>query len=133
MMLSLQERYQQRLGDFEHALKKLTAGLEEAQTELHRDGVIQRFEFTYEQAWKTIKLWLAKKDIDVRNAKDALRAALEQGLIEDGNLWSRLHESRNMTSHTYDEAIALTIFTFIKEEGEKAFKSLLKELERKSS
>jgi nucleotidyltransferase substrate binding protein (TIGR01987 family) len=117
-------RYTERLGDFSRALKKLEEGLKEATSELARDGVIQRFEFTYEQAWKTVKLWLAAKDIDARNAKDALRAALEQGLIEDGNLWTRIHENRNLMSHTYDEATAARVFAFIRDEGVAAMRTL---------
>lgn len=119
-----QERYRQRLGDFGQALKRLEEGLREAHTELTRDGVIQRFEFTYEQAWKTVKLWLAEKDIIARNAKDALSAALEQGLIEDGNLWSRIHESRNLMSHTYNEKDAGRVFAFVRDEGFAAIKEL---------
>jgi nucleotidyltransferase substrate binding protein (TIGR01987 family) len=126
--MPLAERYQQRLNDFEKALGKLQQGLEQAEDELDRDGVIQRFEFTYEQAWKTLRIWLSYKDIDVRNAKDALKEALTQGLIEDGNLWSRLHESRNLTSHTYDEKSAARIFEFIEKEGCQAFDALFSKL-----
>ena len=122
-------RYAQRLADFRKALFRLREGLAEARTELNRDGVIQRFEFTYEQAWKTVKLWLAHKNIDVRNAKDALQAGLEQGLITDGNLWSRVHESRNLTSHTYDEATAEKVYGFIRQEGCVAFEILLQTLD----
>jgi len=129
--MSLDKRYKQRLSDFKKALNKLQAGVQEAQSELEHDGVIQRFEFTYEQAWKAIKLWLAHKDIDVRNAKDALKAGLEQGLIEDGNLWLRVHESRNLTSHTYDEKTAGEIFVFVRDTGCGALEALLNKLEEK--
>ncbi|MEJ0061934.1 MAG: HI0074 family nucleotidyltransferase substrate-binding subunit [Alphaproteobacteria bacterium] len=127
--MNLDERYRERIGDFRKALAKLRQGLDEASTELGRDGVIQRFEFTYEQAWKTLKLWLAGKDIDVRNAKDALREALGQGLLDDGGLWSRLHENRNLTSHTYDSAVAAAVYAFIAAEGYAALARLLEKLE----
>ncbi len=78
---------------------------------------IQRFEFTYELAWKTLKLYLETKDIDVRNAKDTLKAAFEQGLIQNADDWSELHQKRNLTSHTYDEALAQEIYLFIKQKG----------------
>ena len=116
-MTSLQDRFQQRLADFDRSNAKLQAVFAEAESELVRDATIQRFEIAYELAWKTMKLWLAGKDIDVRNAKDTLRAALEQGIIDDGNAWARLHEMRNLTSHVYDEGVAQRVFFFMKTEG----------------
>ncbi len=116
------DRLKQRLSDFKKALASLEQGLAIAEDELHRDGIIQRFEFTYELAWKTMKLWLAGKDVMVGNAKDALKAALENGLITDGNLWSALHRCRNLTSHTYNEATAEEVFNAIRAEALPAFR-----------
>ena len=115
------ERLLQRLSDFESALSALEEGLDIAKDDLHRDGVIQRFEFTYELAWKTMKLWLADKDVFVGNPKDALSAALENGLIADGNLWSDLHRCRNLTSHTYNETTAIEVYNAIRKEALPAF------------
>ena len=122
------ERYRQRLEDFRRALTKLEDGLEQAQSELEHDGVIQRFEFTFEQGWKAARLWLLHKNIDVRNARDTLRAAMEQGLIEDGNLWSRIQEARNLTSHTYNEKTAEDVFAFVRSEGAEALNGLYNKL-----
>lgn len=104
----MSDRFEQRYQHFTAVLTRLQDALLEtnAPADLIRDAVIQRFEFTYELAWKTMKDWLAQKDIDVRNAKDTLKEALAQGVIADGNRWSVLHEARNLTSHTYDEATA---------------------------
>ena len=127
-MTSLQDRFQQRLADFDRSNAKLQAVFAEAESELVRDATIQRFEIAYELAWKTMKLWLAGKDIDVRNAKDTLRAALEQGIIDDGNAWARLHEMRNLTSHVYDEAVAQRVFFFMKTEGHQLIAEALRRL-----
>ena len=48
-----------------------------------RDSLIQRFEFCYELAWKTLKLWLEGRDIEAHNAKDVLREPLAQGTFAD--------------------------------------------------
>jgi nucleotidyltransferase substrate binding protein (TIGR01987 family) len=127
-MTTLTIRFQQRLSDFNRIYEKLQAVFAEPESELIRDAAIQRFEIAYELAWKTMKLWLAGKDIDVRNAKDTLRAALEQGIIDDGNAWARLHEMRNMTSHVYDEGVAQRVFFFMKTEGHQLIAEALRRL-----
>jgi nucleotidyltransferase substrate binding protein (TIGR01987 family) len=127
-MTTLTIRFQQRLSDFNRIYEKLQAVFAEPESELIRDAAIQRFEIAYELAWKTMKLWLAGKDIDVRNAKDTLRAALEQGIIDDGNAWARLHEMRNMTSHVYDEGVAQRVFFFMKMEGHQLIAEALRRL-----
>lgn len=124
------KRFTERKEDFRRAIERLNEAVAEKETALVRDGTIQRFEFTYEMAWKAMKLWLEGKDIDVRNAKDTLREALQQGLIEDGNGWTRLHENRNLTSHTYDEAIAKKIYAFIKTDALPLFDALMQRLDR---
>lgn len=123
------ERFQQRYEMLGKAIRKLKEAVSKQHVdELERDGIIQRFEFTYELSWKTMMLWLASKDIDARNARDVLQAALEQGIIEDGNSWSELHKFRNLTSHTYDESTAKKIYDFVKCQGmallEEAYKRL---------
>ncbi|MBI5815459.1 MAG: nucleotidyltransferase substrate binding protein [Nitrospinae bacterium] len=123
------ERFIERKADFIKALSRLKEALAEKETSIARDAAIQRFEFCYELAWNTMKLWLESKDIDVRNAKDTLREALKQGLIEDGSGWSLMHENRNLTSHTYDEQTAVKVHGFIKKEGVALFDVLEARLE----
>jgi len=122
------ERFSERRADFEKALSRLEEALREPETPLIRDATIQRFEFTYELAWKTMKLWLAEKGILVRNPKDTLQAALEQGLISDGAAWSHLHAARNLTSHTYEEENAIQIYETLKDSGLALFLALQKNL-----
>ena len=80
---------------------------------LYRDGVIQRFEYSFELAWKTLKRILYHKGITVNNPRDTFREAAINGLIDDTNLWFSFLESRNETTHTYNEVIAERIYAEI--------------------
>ena len=114
----------ERSRDFLAALARLEEALAQPENSFLRDASIQRFEFTYELAWKAIKLWLETKDIVALSAKEMLQAALEQGLLVDGNAWSQLHRMRNLTSHTYDETQALVVYRFVKTDGAQLFSEL---------
>jgi nucleotidyltransferase substrate binding protein (TIGR01987 family) len=123
------QRFIERQNEFAKAVQRLRDAVGQQENEFIRDAVIQRFEFTYELAWKAIKLYLESKDIDVRNPKDTLREALVQGLIENGDLWSELHRMRNLTSHTYDEKLAVEVYQFVKTYALDLFNRLAKKLE----
>ena len=83
-------------------------------SEILRDSVIQRFEYTYELCWKTMKRWLeinlGSAYIDGISRKELFRHAAEHHLIEDPLRWFTYHEARNQTSHIYDEAVAKDVF-----------------------
>jgi nucleotidyltransferase substrate binding protein (TIGR01987 family) len=102
---------------YEKALQQLEKALKQPKSEFIRDTVIQRFEFTYELAWKTLKNYLATLDITVLNPKEILKSAYQQGLLADANAWSQLHQLQNLTSHAYDEPLAESIYEFLKSEG----------------
>jgi nucleotidyltransferase substrate binding protein (TIGR01987 family) len=129
-------RLYERLDDFGRAFARLGEVMKLPVDDIVRDAAIQRFEFTYETAWKAMKLYLEFKGLDVRNPQDTLRAALQQGLIDDGNAWSMLHEKRNLTSHTYNEATANEVYEFVKRDGLRLFEYLavkLSEVAREKS
>ena len=115
---------------FEKALSQLEKALNEPENEFIRDATIQRFEFTYELAWKTLKAYLATLDIVVLNPKETLKVAYQQGLLVDGDGWSKLHLNRNLTSHTYDAEIAESIYHYLKIDGLALFLSLKQKLEQ---
>lgn len=81
-----------------------------------RDSVIQRFEYTYELAWKTMQRWL-KLNISpeagevLYSRKELFRLAARNGLIENPERWFGYNEARNVSAHTYDEGNAETAFT----------------------
>ncbi|MFS2139552.1 HI0074 family nucleotidyltransferase substrate-binding subunit [Duganella sp. Dugasp56] len=107
----------ERVNDFLTAMTRLEEALAQPEDSFMRDATIQRFEFTYELAWRSLKLWLETKDISALNAKDTLQAALEQGLLVDGNGLNQLHRMRNLASHAYDETQARQVYRFIKNDG----------------
>ncbi len=80
-----------------------------------RDGLIQRFEFTYEISHKILKRYLEytaanPAEIDLMTFQDLIRTANEQSLLL-GNWsdWRQYRDMRSRTSHTYDEAVALAV------------------------
>ena len=79
-------------------------------SDILRDSVIQRFEYTYEIAWKMMKRWLeanlSASEVDGIVRRELFRIAAQQQLIQDPLEWFQYHQARNMTSHIYDEATA---------------------------
>ena len=75
-----------------------------------RAGVIQHFEIVYELSWKFLKRWLETQvsatAVDGVTRRELFRQAAEQRLIVDVEQWMRYHFARNLTSHTYEPAIA---------------------------
>lgn len=79
-----------------------------------RDSAIQRFEFTVEIFWKTLKEFLKEKEgIESRTPKSAIREFFSAGFIDEDNtsLLLEMVDDRNLTSHTYREDIAEEIFS----------------------
>ena len=73
---------------------------------LLRDGVIQRFEFTYELSWKMLKRYLDEYSLekaDSLNNRELFRIGWEQRLIADPEKWFHYLKMRNQTSHVYDK------------------------------
>lgn len=107
-----------KLHNFKKALSTLdSAFIEFGQNStslLMRDGVIQRFEYTYELAWKLMKRYLEEEmgdvDVDALGKKELFRRAAEAKLIDDPETWFTYHRDRNLSSHTYDEVDAQKVF-----------------------
>ena len=105
--------------NFEKAIARLEEGLSEYQAEpvrtMIRDGLIQRFEFTYELSHKTLKRYLefaspTPDQYDSMSFQDLIRSGNEQGLLlSDWPVWRRYRDMRSKTSHAYDEGIALDV------------------------
>jgi nucleotidyltransferase substrate binding protein (TIGR01987 family) len=111
-------RWRQRLHSFRKAFRSLSDAAALAQerelTDLEQQGLIQAFEFTHELAWKTLKDFLESKGVqNIYGSKVATRQAFAAGLIGDGEVWMAMIESRNQTSHTYNEDLADEIATSI--------------------
>lgn len=81
-----------------------------------RDGVIQRFEFCTELAWKTTREYLIEQGYtEINSPKSVMKQAYADHLIEDETSWLELLNDRNITSHLYDEESAQEIFENIKD------------------
>lgn len=80
---------------------------------LLRDAAIQRFEFTFEIAWKTLRRYLEEyglEQIDRASNRQMFRIDYEQGLLRDAEAWLLYLQRHNLTSHVYDQSIAEQIF-----------------------
>lgn len=94
------------------AQRTFELALTQVKSELERDGAIQRFEYTYELVWKTLKRILAFKGVDVNNPRDVFREAAKQKLIEDPVVWFTFLKQRNLTTHTYNQDCADEIYSY---------------------
>lgn len=104
---------------FERTIERLEEGLERYRSDIHdaqiRDGLIQRFKFTYEAAHKILKRYLEYASpnpaaIDELTFQDLIRTANEQGLLlRNWSDWRFFRDMRSKTSHTYDETMALRV------------------------
>lgn len=96
-----------------------------------RDGVIQRFEFCTELAWKTVREYLIEQGyVDINSPKSVMKTAFSDGLLTNENGWLEILESRNITSHVYDEKTAETIFESIKDVYTPLFSELIETLKK---
>ena len=99
-----------RLGSLADALTRLEAALAQAKTEWTRDAAIQRFEFSFELAWKAVSSYARSEGLEARSPREALRVAHRLAWIDDEDLWLRMLDDRNRTTHTYNESVAEEIF-----------------------
>ena len=101
-------RWKQRFSNFEKALLKLSEVIEKKEilSDLEKEGLIQRFEFTHELSWQVMKDFLIYDGIqNIIGSRSAVREAFNKGIISNGEVWMEMIESRNRTSHTYLESI----------------------------
>lgn len=111
------------LTPLERALDRLKEGwtrhLTQPDDEQLRDGLIQRFEFTYELSHKTLKRFLeansaSPEEYDRMGFPDMIRSANEAGLLKSAwPQWSVFRKMRNLTSHTYNEMTAKQVVATI--------------------
>lgn len=91
----------------------LQAAIDEAKSQLEKAGAIQSFEMTYELAWKIIKRVLAYRGMDVASPREVFRAAAQEKLIDNPEVWFEFIHYRNLTVHVYNQAIASEVFSFL--------------------
>jgi nucleotidyltransferase substrate binding protein (TIGR01987 family) len=105
-------RWIQRLSNYNKAVARLqdavaitsaNNGFGKETDDLLKEGLIQRFEYTQELAWKVMKDYEEYQGYtDIQGSRDAIRKALQMGII-NSPAWMNTIYSRNLTSHCYDE------------------------------
>lgn len=118
------ERYNERKQELLNAAQRLEEACAQPFSSFIRDSVIQRFEFCWELAWKTLRLKLEAEGIIANTPREVWQQALQAGLIADGNAWSQVQKMRNLTSHTYDEKLADEVYGYVLREGLPLFQTL---------
>jgi nucleotidyltransferase substrate binding protein (TIGR01987 family) len=146
-------RWQQRFSNFNKAVLKLeesvnyikhnyinkedeleTENLGNVVEELIKEGLIQRFEYTHELAWNVMKDYaFFQGNSTVGGSRDATREAFNLQIIENAAIWMDMIQSRNKTSHTYNEEIANEIFDKIINDYFQLFLNFQETMEEKRS
>ena len=102
-------RWIQRFANYSKALSQLDKFIAKSESlnELEEQGLIQSFEYNFELAWNLIKDYYEYQgETTIQGSRDAFRLAFRRGLIEDGEGWMNMIESRKKTTHTYNEEMA---------------------------
>jgi nucleotidyltransferase substrate binding protein (TIGR01987 family) len=99
-------RWKQRFQNFDRAFVLLRDALENgpsALNQLEKEGVVQRFEYSFELAWKTVKDYLEQSGIvfPTVTPRQVLKDAFAAKVIADGQVWVDMLDHRNLLSHTY--------------------------------
>lgn len=101
-------RWQYRFDNFKRAYILLREAIEEtnerALSQLEKEGIIQRFEYTIELSWKTMKDYLEFQNVvfDQVTPRAIIKEAFSAKLIDNGQVWMDALDARNKMSHTYD-------------------------------
>ena len=107
-------RWMQRFSNYQKALRELEQEIKitsaKTPSKLEKKGLIQTLEYTYELAWKILKDFLEAQGDRIHGPRDAIRLAFNRGVIENGQTWMDMIDSRNETVHTYNENTAEKIY-----------------------
>ncbi|MBI2928857.1 MAG: nucleotidyltransferase substrate binding protein [Verrucomicrobia bacterium] len=110
------ERFIERQAEVRNAVARLQEAVVQPESPIVRDAVIQRFEFSFELVWKTLKLYLERQGYECGGPRPTLKKAFAEGLIataEEADVWLQILDDRNLTSHAYDEALAARIYQHV--------------------
>jgi len=124
-------RWKQRFKNYQKGFTQLQKFIDKGDlSDLEKQGLIKAFEYTYELGWNTLKDFLTYRgQTDIYGSRDAIRKAFTANLITDGEGWMDMLQSRNKTSHTYNEETAEEITNAVLTR----YYSLFKQLETRLS
>jgi nucleotidyltransferase substrate binding protein (TIGR01987 family) len=113
-MICMDQKLSEKTIDFINALDRLKEAVdrdwESNNDAFVRDALVQRFEITFDTAWKAVKSILSyDHNIDIQSPLNAIQEAYRLGIIDDNTLWLDMKNDRNTTSHIYREAFAVTV------------------------
>ena len=128
-------RWEQRFSNFNKAFFQFEKYVAQKEmNELEEQGLIKSFEYTYELAWKTLQDFLHHNGYkDIFGPKPVIEQSFQNGYISDGEAWIRMQQSRNLTSHTYNQETAEEIIESINNEYVYLLKNLQLRLEEERS
>lgn len=126
-------RWIQRFQNYLRALDLLEAAAKISKpSDLEIEGMIQRFEYTFELGWKTLKDYLEDSGFtEIVGSREAIRLAFANDIITAGETWMDMIRSRNLTAHIYDSSKALQIANDIRASYLSCFQQLRQYLEKK--
>lgn len=129
-------RWKQRFQNFDRAYRLLADALKngpDTLSLLEKEGVVQRFEFTFDLAWKTLKDYMEESGLKLPLSlpRAVLKEAFTAGLLKDGQVWIDMLVCRNKLSHTYDEAAFEQAINAIAKQYLPAIEALHREFEMK--
>ena len=126
------DKYNRNLKSFEKALLQLGDALEESESPIVRDACLQRFEFSYELLWKTLKIFLEEiHGVRAVSPRQVFKEAFALSIIDEELTFVEMIESRNTLSHTYNEEQATKIYVKCADYL-KAMKNVLAQLNKQS-
>ncbi len=129
----MEPRWINRLTNFQRALRQLENGLQTYPnlTDLEQDGVLQRFGFTVELAWKTLQAYFADVEgyTDVKGPRKVIIQAFKNELVANGHDWLQLLDSRKALSDVVDQAERHQILVRVQD----TYLALLQDLNRSMS
>ena len=102
------------LGKLQAAFSRLRESVQKVTDDLDRDGVIKRFEFTFELFWKTMKVLLEHEGLGCAGPRSCIKEGARRGFTVENEALLDMLEDRNKLSHIYDEAMAQSVFERIK-------------------
>ena len=111
------KRFEERKKDLINATNRLKEALNENENDLVIDGVLHRYEFTFELAWKTLKDYLEYLGVTINTGspREVIKESFAHDLISDGETWIKMMLARNSLSHLYDEETSRQVYNEIKE------------------
>ena len=111
------DKLEGKIRSFKKALITFNELIKDNPTDVERDAAIQRFEYCFELAWKSLQEVLKKEGFTIEelsSPKKVIKTAFQASYIANDEIWITMLQERNLTSHTYNEQLAKDIYNDFK-------------------